>query len=882
MPLFDFLPYNDPVLLDGDGVESMAIDPNNATRVYAAVGIYTWQGQSAIFRSSDEGQTWQRTNLPFGLGGNQDGRSDGERLMVDPNDSAILFLGTNQNGLWKSTDYGVTWNQVTSFPVTTTSNGVGLNFVQFIKSSGAAGSPTPTVYVGVSQTGNNLYRSTDGGATWQNVSNPALDATQMPQHAALDSDGSMYVTFGNSPGPGGMGNSNGTLDGSVWKLQTNTGAWTNVTPNTYGQGGFSGVSVDAEHPGTLVITTLDRWWPADDIYRSTNGGASWTSLRNTDDNPWPQGWTDTIQWDGGSGGIGWPGNIQIDPFNSNHAMVAYGGGIMGTFDLANADSSLATQWGPFVNNLEEVATTALVSPASGAPLLTAAGDVGGYRFTDPSTLGTEYTVMSGTNQDIDYAESNPNLLVRCGDASPYIVYSTDNGATWTAFSSLPSGTITGGGKLALSADGSRVVWDPSGSAVMSYATWNGSSWSSWTTSSWSGSADVNPISDRVNPNYFYVLDGQKVYASSDGGATWTLKTSSAPYGTLQANYTAEGDLWITAGSSGLWHSTDHGATWTQVASSTVTNAIDLSFGKAATGKTYPAIYLGGSANGTTGLFRSDDSGTTWVSISDAQDQVVGALAGDKNVYGRVYVAARGLLVGEIQSTAPSVAAAATFTPAIGTTASLSVLGSDAGGEANLTYTWRTTNWPPCATHPSFSVNGTNAAKNTTVTFSQAGYYSFQVTIKDAQENFIDSSVGVTLNSAQVLTSIAVSPSSSSVAIGVARQFTAMAYDQFGQPMAEQPTFSWNVLSGGGSINSSGLYTAPGAAGLAAVQASCGAISGSTTVTISTLSTPTVAMPAAALPGTVTGMAASLTVLGADVSCGEAGSLTHGRPRVRRP
>ena len=113
-----------------------------------------------------------------------------------------------------------------------------------------------------------------------------------------------------------------------------------------------------------------------------------------------------------------------------------------------------------------------------------------------------------------------------------------------------------------------------------------------------------------------------------------------------------------------------------MASSTVTNALDLSFGKAATGKTYPAIYLGGSANGTTGLFRSDDGGTTWVTISDAQDQLIGSLAGDKNVYGRVYVAARGLLVGEIQSTAPSVAtaAAASSNPVVGTTTNLSVLG----------------------------------------------------------------------------------------------------------------------------------------------------------------------------------------------------------------
>ena len=67
---------------------------------------------------------------------------------------------------------------------------------------------------------------------------------------------------------------------------------------------------------------------------------------------------------------------------------------------------------------------------------------------------------------------------------------------------------------------------------------------------------------------------------------------------------------------------------------------------------------------------------------------------------------------------PTVAtpAAATPNPVTGTSTALSVLGADDGGEANLTYTWIATGTPPAPV--SFSVNGTNGAKNTTATFTQ--------------------------------------------------------------------------------------------------------------------------------------------------------------------
>src|SRR5262249_35794998 len=131
-------------------------------------------------------------------------------------------------------------------------------------------------------------------------------------------------------------------------------------------------------------------------------------------------------------------------------------------------------------------------------------------------------------------------------------------------------------------------------------------------------------------------------------------------------------------------------------------------------------------------------------------------------------------------TAPTVAtpASAAPSPVTGTTTNLSVLGADSGGEAGLTYTWDLTGTPPAAV--AVSANGTNAAKNTTVTFTKAGAYSFQVTITNAAGFSATSSVNVQVN--QTTTNVSVTPSVATVAANTTSQFAASVLDQFGAPM----------------------------------------------------------------------------------------------------
>jgi hypothetical protein len=173
-------------------------------------------------------------------------------------------------------------------------------------------------------------------------------------------------------------------------------------------------------------------------------------------------------------------------------------------------------------------------------------------------------------------------------------------------------------------------------------------------------------------------------------------------------------------------------------------------------------------------------------------------------------------------------ASASPSPVTGTTANLSVLGADDGGEPNLTYTWATTGTPPASV--SFSANGTNAAKSSVATFSKAGSYTLRATITDAQGLTTTSAVTVTVN--QTATSVAVSPASATVAPGGTQPFTAIASDQFGVALSSQPTFGWTV-SGGGTISSGGLFTAGSSAGGPFTVTATGAgKSGTASVTVS--------------------------------------------------
>lgn len=135
-------------------------------------------------------------------------------------------------------------------------------------------------------------------------------------------------------------------------------------------------------------------------------------------------------------------------------------------------------------------------------------------------------------------------------------------------------------------------------------------------------------------------------------------------------------------------------------------------------------------------------------------------------------------------------------PTTATSVDVSVLGADEDGEEALTYSWSATG-PGAVT---FTVGGTNAAKNSTATFNAAGTYQITATITDPGGLSTTSNITVTVN--PVLGAIA--GTSPTMATGTSQQITLR--DQFGAALASGPPIVWSASAG--AITPAGVYTAP--------------------------------------------------------------------------
>ena len=634
VPLTDMM---DRTNSDYMGILSIGLDPNDTNRVYMECGKYTqsWAGTGAVLSSTDRGKSWTINPLTVKIGGNEDGRGAGERLQVDPNLGSILLMGTTVNGLWRSTDHGSSWTHVTTFTPT------NVNFVLFDPRSGSSGNATQRIFAAAVNTGGqSLFRSDDGGQTWTPAAGQPSGV--MAIRAAL-ADTILFVTFSNNQGP------NGATSGSVWKYSTPSGIWKNISPSS-GSYGFSGIALYPKNPNILIVSTLDRWSPGDEVYQSTDAGATWVPrLRNASLDHSYASYTAT--------GVNphWLAALAMDPFDSSKAMFGTGYGIWGCDNL----SSPVPAWYFKDANLEETVPMQIISPPF-TNLLSAMGDYDGFRHDNLDVSpSNRYRPPKGTTLSIAFAGQVPSRIVKAYNSAPYGAISADGGSSWRDFggrgsTGYPAGTTKGGSwAMALSADGNTIVWGPTG-ASLSYSTDDGKTW----TKCGGGVPLLSPVADRVNPLKFYAYDGVngRLWVSSDGGKSFAAGAAGLPavpsWQSQDGNATAvpgrEGHVWLCCGSGGLYRSTNSGARATKIG--TVTGAYRLGFGRALEPGGPPALYLYGVVGGALGFFRSDDAGGSWTRINDDNRQYgwVHQITGDPRVYGRCYVSAegRGISYGE--------------------------------------------------------------------------------------------------------------------------------------------------------------------------------------------------------------------------------------------
>ncbi len=677
IPLMDWVSYADNNLM---GVESIALDPNNPNKLYLACGTYTAPSipNGEVLISDDRGETFTRVKMPFKMGGNENGRGNGERMMVDPTNSSILYIGTRNDGLWKSNDAGLNWKQVESFPLIHEEmpdslndrekgmwnwayKGCGVNWVVFDPNS-ATETGCQTIYAAYSlMNRENLFRSTNGGETWEPV--PGHPQQYRPTHGILASDGNLYISYGDIPGPFFM------YDGGVWKFNTNTEKWTDITPDKPNgkdkRFGYAAVSVDASNPEHLIVSSFYRpgHVGGDDIFRSTNGGKSWTAVF-ANGTEFDYSKAPFVEYTP----IHWMCDIEINPFNPNHAIFTTGFGGFETFNLTNVDEGKETNWSVYTEGIEETVPLQLCSPPEGAHLLSGIGDYAGFvHWNLDKPLEGQYfkDPYFGNCDDITCAELKPEIIVRVGIASGHhggnnIGYSTNYGKTWQT-SDMPT-PESRHGHIAVSTDGATWVWTPQ--QQMPFVSNDyGKNW----TKIDSLKRNTRVVADRMNPQMFYAIDLYEglLYTSTDGAKSFSSKPLSLENGNAQKGenrgdnrggqdriYSTPGfenDLWLPA-FNGLYHSEGENKSFDLIGNISEIHA--FGFGKAAPQSSYPSLYLIGTIDGIRGIFRSTDKALSWVRINDDEHQwgLLLHVTGDPKKYGRVYVGThgRGILYGDIR------------------------------------------------------------------------------------------------------------------------------------------------------------------------------------------------------------------------------------------
>jgi hypothetical protein len=523
-------------------------------------------------------------------------------IIIHPTDPDIFYVGAASGGVWKTTDFGLTWANV---------------FNESFSIGSLAFDPTDpsVVYVGTGESnpssvdtypGNGLWKSTDAGATWTSL---GLAETGHIAKVAVNplNPNTVYVAaFGLYRTK--------NVDKGVYKSTDAGASWTRVL-QVDSITGARDLEIDPDDTSRVLVATntyyrtlptVERGGAGSGLYLSTNAGSAWTQV--TSGFPFNDSTIGSISLDysrsspsivyatvAGGGGLNWDGVYKSTDDGDDWVKVFNNGGAY----------SEGQVW---YNNILRVHPTDPNTIWAGMTSMYLSTD-GGATFGYASTSG-DYHV---DHHAIEYAPSDANKMVFGNDGGVFT--STDGGASWVHCPNLPitqfyAGTIAaqspthvlGGAQdnstmrthtgvvndwsIIFGGDGFNCAVDPTDSNTifaeyqnggLVYSTDGGSNWSG-------GTSGIN-FGEPVNWQMPFALDPQNhktlyagtnyLYRSTNGAVSWTkispILTYNLPgfFSTLSTIDVAPTDsnvVYVGTGDGRLWVTTNGGGTWTDIAS----------------------------------------------------------------------------------------------------------------------------------------------------------------------------------------------------------------------------------------------------------------------------------------------------------------------------
>lgn len=630
------------------GIESVAADPVETNRVYLSCGTYAGSN-GAILCSADYGKTWTQTDMPFAMGGNMSGRGVGERLMVNPKNNSQIFCGSRTDGLYVSNDYGKTWEQCAAFPVKgdyfQEKCQIGVMWIEFDPVSN-------DLYAGCAmQNGECIYRSKDAGASFEKL--PANLPGMYPLQAEISANGYLYLCYSDSCGPNAA-----VKNGAVCRYDLKSGKYEDITPDCDDgrYGGFSGLSVDGSDPDTLVCSTLGFWSEkGENVYRSTDGGDTWTPLFSRAGDQYTMDTTEAswLLWGGEQAKTGWwIADLEIDPFNSDAVSWGTGATLYTTENMTDLGSGKPVTVAFDAKGIEETAVFKVVSvrkqDGQTPALYSIMGDLTGFAHLDTDIRpDDDHFMNNGTAGDLAAAWNAGKIAAYTSDnqRAP-LTFTNDGGATWFPSPKLPERAA--GGAVAVNADGSRIFWSPGViAASVYYTTDQGSTW--YKPKGLGPGAKV--FADTADPQTVYAVSSGSVCRSDDGGTNFTATGLNVSDNCELIPCRSHPDaLWIRSGTS-VGYSSDRGVTVSYLKD---VSAFAIGTGAPKTAGGTEPLYLMGSAGGQgDGIYMTENNGKSWSRLTTDADgfgNITYSVAGDASVYGKFYFATngRGIVTGQVQ------------------------------------------------------------------------------------------------------------------------------------------------------------------------------------------------------------------------------------------
>ncbi len=508
------------------GVSGIVVDPSNTSRIYILTGDGDGGNTRSIgvLLSTNGGETWLSTGLSYTIGDNV----RGYKLVKHPVNHSTLWA-VMSNGLWRTTDGGVTW------ALMRTGSYRDLEF--------QPGNPS-VIYASTAST---FIRSVDDGLNWTVITSglPAT-ATRVAIGVTPANTGCVYLLYG----PGGSAGA-GTFRGLYRSLNAGVNfSLMSSIPNILGNSNTGNddedqsaydlsVAVSLTNQAELISGGVNTW-------RSVNSGVNWTLTSHWSLNSIPPG-------------VGYTHAdihaLEINPLN-NRLYCGSDGGIFYSDDMG-------TTWTDISAGLEPTQWYRIAGFEPNISLMIGGTQDNGTNRYDGTTTVTHIWGADGMDCMIDYSNSNVMYFstqngglrksVNGGATStpiapapgpwvtPYImdpvtpailyggfgnVYrSIDGGSTWT------DQGVPGGGALAVGTDNPDRLYAASGSGLRT----SGNSGSTWTLVS-GGLPGIIITGIAVNPDnsqdVFVTLGnynaGQKVYMSNNAGASWTNISGTLP------------------------------------------------------------------------------------------------------------------------------------------------------------------------------------------------------------------------------------------------------------------------------------------------------------------------------------------------------------------